>query len=153
MLINRPCDQFLAGACFASDQNGDGCGCDFRQLPIDASHGAALTDQRILLLINPADLHRFGHLPSCADGLFQDAAQFLYINRFGQKIISAALHRADGHVAVAGARHQQNGQPRLLQMQACNELQSTQPAQAILGHHSIEIFRNGPLQTLGAVFY
>ena len=124
MLVKGAGDQFLAGAGFAADENGDGSGGDAADLLVEVLHGAAVADEGGASGKGFAQVHRFGHPAGVGDGRGDEVEQFLGLERFEEILEGAELGGFDGGFGGAVGGHHDDGQPGLGGVELGDELQA-----------------------------
>lgn len=153
-IVNGTCDQFLAGAAFAFNEDGrpggrdllDGLEDGFERVSLaeDALNAELLLDlllQDLVFLLQAA----------AAQGAFHQQFDLVQVQRLGDKMVGAAPHGLDGGVhAAVGGHHDADGGTRHRQG-LLKQFHAIVLAKAQIGEHDIDRVIAQVLQGLGGI--
>ncbi len=135
-VVERARHQFLAGAAFAGDEDGDVGGGDLLDETEDFAHGAGTADHGAedAGFAEAAARHFKLDLGfALAGGVGQDGAQAGGVNRFLEEVVSAQLHGVDGQLNGAHGGEDHHGEVRVESRALLSQL--GQQADAIQTRH------------------
>ena len=105
MLVDRPGDQFLAGAALAGYQYRHVLGRYTSNVLVDLAHGRARADDgavHVRVGRRLGEHGRLAHPPGHCHGLAHHSPQLVQVERLEQVVVCALLHRLDGRIRRLG---------------------------------------------------
>ena len=112
VLVDSAGDEFLAGAGFSSDEDGDVLGGDATDGFVDFAHGGTGTEDGAVAVGLRGRLGDDGggaHASADFEGFGNDESHLAEIERFEEVVEGAKLHRFDGGVGGRGAGDEDDG--------------------------------------------
>src|SRR6266540_763797 len=129
VLVDGAGDEFLAGACRAADEHGDGRGGDTANLLGNGLHGAAVADDGRLGGAGFAQVHRLGHEPAAAHGGRDEVEQLVGFEGLHKIFEGAQLDGFDRRFGRAVGGDENDRQPGLRSMELGHQFQPAQTGQ------------------------
>ena len=149
MLVQRAREQLLPGAALAQQQHGGGGG---RRLPDDVQGGPqrrALTDDGLLGPRQPgAELLVFQHQPPLVDRLLHALEHRVPLERLGEEVIGAVLHRRDRRLHRPVRGHQDHFRVGRDGAHGAQQLLPAHGRHHQIGEHHVDGLRAQPLHRL-----
>jgi hypothetical protein len=153
VLVDGACDQFLAGAGLAANEDRDGLGGDASDFLAHVLHGAAGADQggatgEVVGCGAGGQGDGFAHQASGLGCAMKQRDELGHFKGLLKIVVGADLGGFDGGFDIAVGGHQDNGQAGLSGVELAQEGQAVQSGQAQIGQDDITIFLAGAAQPL-----
>ena len=149
MVVDRPRDQFLAGAAFPQDQHIDVLSCHTTDLLANRLYFGAAADQAVRLVFGPvADVHECRNVHQTADlkRLPYDLFQLRCVQRFYEVIVRPEFHGLDGRFGGPAAGDEDNHHLRV-DPELVEQIQAGSGAQDNVQQDDLRGLVGGDLQT------
>ena len=153
-IVQRVGHQFLARAALALDEHRGPARRDLLDRFKDALHRLRVPQQPVQsvalrhLLLQRDILHL---QRAAAQRTFDEQVQFLDVERLGDEMISAPLHRLHGHVHAAVGRHHNDDRFIRHRQRLADQSHAVIRAEPQVGHHDVHLLVLQNLQRLRAV--
>ncbi len=151
VLVKGACDQLLAGAGFAADQDIDGLGSDAADLLVDVAHDAALADECILGGVAFAEADGFDHDPSGGDGAGGGGEEFLHVEGLEEVLEGAVFGGLDGGLGGAVGGDEDDWKSRVGAVERLDDLDAGGSGEAPVGEDDVVVAGLGESESGGAV--